>query len=311
MLRCPHPLGGESLGGPGNQTLATDHLPVDLRGDSARSRHRFAGEPHPVHPVPPARPAEGRHDARVEVDVMLGIQVGRLDAGVADSPDLEIKLRLDLLGVHPSLHQASPRFRPAEELALAIGESPGMGKDGGAFGEVQMDPDAEPGRLADKAGDGLELKAVGQNRGAGDDPPAVGLQDSTASRLVDAQLVRVDDDSSDHRLPNFRLRRDGRPSRGRDYTCWPPRRLPGRLGILTRRLLTAPLPDPAMHRWPGSSPGPATQPSPRSRHGPSGNRASVPSPCIAVAASRPASLLVAYIRCALAPRGPALRRSRC
>ena len=136
-------------------------------------------------------------EAWKHVDVFVAVEVSGLDAGFADFFDLRGPLVFDFVeidGAGGDLEEE--RFGAAEKLTVVV-EDGGDGFrrcDGRSVREVEVDADAEVGGGLGRLDGRFEGDAVGEERGAGNDAVAVGVEDSAVDAFGPGEVVGVDDE---------------------------------------------------------------------------------------------------------------------
>jgi len=141
---------------------------------------------------------DGAADHGQKAQVVVGVQVIDLDAGVAHARDLRVELALDIGRVDLA-------FRPrGDEVGAALVEAAagrqqrrhlgGVG-DRTAPGEREVDADAHLGRLGEHRAHVVEVAAVAQHRRAGDDAFPVRAQDAARDAGGHPEVIGVDDEA--------------------------------------------------------------------------------------------------------------------
>ena len=131
------------------------------------------------------------------VDVFVAVEVSGLDSGFADFFDLRGPFVFDFVEIDGAGGDfEEKRFGAAEEFAVVVEDgSDGFGRGGGrAVAEVEVDADAEVGGGLGGGECGVESGAVGEERRAGDDAVAVGVEDAAVDAFGPGEVVGVDDE---------------------------------------------------------------------------------------------------------------------
>src|SRR3989304_1616122 len=137
---------------------------------------------------------QGEHDIpdrTMAADVMVAVEMGRLPAEKSNEhghlgAQFELYLfRLGLRGLPERIADKLPAG--VEQRGNLLG-----GRDRLAERQVQMEPDAEPGRLQ-AVEHGPVQPRVRYQRGAGDDPPPVGLANAPTHAGRQTEVIGVDD----------------------------------------------------------------------------------------------------------------------
>src|SRR3990172_2644743 len=137
---------------------------------------------------------QGEHDIPdrpMAADVMVAVEMGRLPAeesnehGHLGAQFEHYLFRLGLRGLPERIADELPAG--AEQRGNLLG-----GRDRLAERQGQMEPDAEPGRLQ-AVEHGPAQPRVRYQRGAGDDPPPVGLENPPTHAGRQAEVIGVDD----------------------------------------------------------------------------------------------------------------------
>jgi hypothetical protein len=160
--------------------------------------------------------AEGqRQQRRVQVDVLVAVEVAHVEARVADARDLGLHLALELLRPYLADEHAPEERRVAAGKAAARGERrQGLGRRKGRLpDERQVDADVEA-VLARGGGRLGEGRAARTDRRGRHDPFAVATEDPSVDPGMETEVVGGDDEPALAGGHGRRTRRSG-PRRAR------------------------------------------------------------------------------------------------
>ncbi len=141
--------------------------------------------------------------------MLVRIEMRRPDALASDAIDLRGQLSLDLLERHSASQAGDDERFPRSAKPSIVFDQAGhaVGREHRrAIDESEMDADAVSEGRAQDAANGLgRRRRVGEQTGAGDDAPVMGIEDARVHAGGQPKIVGVDDEMSKHGyLPGIR-----------------------------------------------------------------------------------------------------------